>query len=113
MHIKFQLIRLFYLFIWWCETTEGFIDSHFDVKVSNVFFRYYGLNYIHTHWMCASTVLHISDCLTGTDANKKIRCIYIPRRSGSGLFKVYFKFYKILFTCYLVLANLWLLNQGQ
>ena len=38
MHIKFQLIRLFYLFIWWCETTEGFIDSHFDAKVSNVFF---------------------------------------------------------------------------
>ena len=38
MHIKFHLIRLFYnLFIWWCETTEGFIDSHFDVKVSNVF----------------------------------------------------------------------------
>ena len=21
----------------WCETTEGFIDSHFDVKVFNVF----------------------------------------------------------------------------
>ena len=42
VHIKFQLIRLFYLFIWWCETTEGFIDSHFDVKVSNVFFRCYG-----------------------------------------------------------------------
>ena len=37
MHIKFQLIRLFHVFIWWCETTEGFIDSHFDVKVSNVF----------------------------------------------------------------------------
>ena len=37
MHIKFQLIRLFNIFIWWCETTEGFIDSHFDVKVSNVF----------------------------------------------------------------------------
>ena len=34
---KFQLIRLCYLFIWWCETTEGFIDSHFGVKVSNVF----------------------------------------------------------------------------
>ena len=37
MHIKFQLIRLCYLFIWWCVTKEGFIDSHFDVKVSNVF----------------------------------------------------------------------------
>ena len=37
MHIKFQLIGSFYLFIWWCETTEGFIDSHFDVKVLNVF----------------------------------------------------------------------------
>ena len=37
MHIKFQVIRLYYLFIWWSETTEGFIDSHFDVKVSNVF----------------------------------------------------------------------------
>ena len=36
-HIKFQLIRLFYLFIWWCEATKGFIDSHFDVKISNVF----------------------------------------------------------------------------
>ena len=37
MHIKFQLIRLFYLCIWWCEATERFIDSHFDVKDSNVF----------------------------------------------------------------------------
>ena len=38
MHIKVQLIRLCYLFIWWCETTEGFIDSHFGFKVSNGFF---------------------------------------------------------------------------
>ena len=37
MPIIFQLIRLFYLFIRWCVTTEGFIDSHFDVKISNVF----------------------------------------------------------------------------
>ena len=41
MHIKFQLISLFYSFIWWCETTEGFIDSHFDVKVSNVFYVFH------------------------------------------------------------------------
>ena len=37
MHIKFQLIRLLHIFIWWCEITEGFIDSHFDVKDLNVF----------------------------------------------------------------------------
>ena len=37
VHITFQLLRLCYLFIWWCETTEGFIDSLFDVKVSNFF----------------------------------------------------------------------------
>ena len=43
VHIKFQLIRLFYLFFWWCETTDGFIDSHFDVKVSNVFSDAMGL----------------------------------------------------------------------
>ena len=30
-------VCVFYLFIWWCETTEGFIDSHFDVKDSNIF----------------------------------------------------------------------------
>ena len=54
VHIKFQLIRLCYLFIWWCETTDGFIDSHFDVKVSNVFFRCYELDYINTPWSCAS-----------------------------------------------------------
>ena len=58
VHIKFQLIRLFYLFIWWCETTERFIDSHFDVKVSNVFFRCYGFDYINTPWSCASTDMH-------------------------------------------------------
>ena len=29
--------QMFYLFIWRCETTEGFSDSHFDVKFSNVF----------------------------------------------------------------------------
>ena len=37
MHIKFQHIRLFYLFIRCCESTEVFIDRHFDVKDSNVF----------------------------------------------------------------------------
>ena len=37
VHIQFQLIRLFYLFIWWFETTERLIDSHFVVKDSNVF----------------------------------------------------------------------------
>ena len=30
--------KLFYLFIWWSETTEGFIDSHFEEKDSNVYF---------------------------------------------------------------------------
>ena len=47
--MKFQLLRLFNLSIWWCETTKGLImliDSHFDVKVSNVFVRCYGLNVI-------------------------------------------------------------------
>ena len=34
---KISAYQVFYLIIWWCETTEGFIDSHFDVKVSNVF----------------------------------------------------------------------------
>ena len=47
-HIKFQLIRLFYLCIWWCETTEGFIDSHFDIKVSNIFSVAMGLIILHS-----------------------------------------------------------------
>ena len=34
-----------------------------------------------------------------------------PHQIGSGLFIVYFKFHKILFTGYLVMARLWILNQ--
>ena len=47
--------------------------------------------------------------------NKQIRWISIPRRSGPGQFKVYFKFHKILVTAYLVMANLWIFKsiQGQ
>ena len=58
MLINFQLITLFYLFIWWCVTTEGSIDSDFDVKDPNVvfLFRCYGFSYIPTAWMCAPTV---------------------------------------------------------
>ena len=46
--------------------------------------------------------------------NKQIQWIYIPCWSGSGLislFKVYFEFHKMLFTDYLVMANLWISNQ--
>ena len=38
---------------------------------------------------------------------------FISPRGGSDLFKVYFKFHKILFTGYLGMANLWILNQWQ
>ena len=55
MHIKFQLIRLFNLFIWWCETTEGFIENHFGVKDSTVYSVAMGL-IITTPWSSASTV---------------------------------------------------------
>ena len=34
-----------------------------------------------------------------------------PHQIGSGWFIVYFKFHKILFTGYLVMARLWILNQ--
>ena len=43
----------------WSETTEEFIDIHFEVKDSNVFFRCYGVEYITTPWSSASTVIDI------------------------------------------------------
>ena len=43
MHIKFQLIRLFYFFIWWCEITEGFIDSPLMSKFRTFFSDAIGL----------------------------------------------------------------------
>ena len=48
-----------------------------------------------------------------TKKTSKFGEIIFPRWSGSGLFKVHFKFHKILFTCYWVMAYLWILNQGQ
>ena len=46
--------------------------------------------------------LSISDGFVKTKIyDKQVHLVNLyPRRSGSGLFKVYFKFHKILFTCY-------------
>ena len=52
---KILAYKVVLLFIWWSKTTEGFIDSHFEVKDSNVFFRFYGVDYITTPWSCTST----------------------------------------------------------
>ena len=49
----------------------------------------------------------ICDFLT----NKQIWWIYVLHRSGSCLFTVNFKFHKILFTGYVVMVYLWILNQ--
>ena len=40
---KISAYSVVYLFIWWCEITEGFIDCHFEVKVSNFFSVVMGL----------------------------------------------------------------------
>ena len=50
---KISAYQVVLLFIWWCETTEGFISSHFDVKNLNVFSV---VDYINTLWSCASTI---------------------------------------------------------
>ena len=56
--------------------------------------------------------LNVDDSESGDlITNKQIRQIYIPPLSGSGLFKFCCMCHKILFTGYLVMANLWILNQ--
>ena len=56
-------------------------------------------------WQTAPTASRKRD-----KGNKLIRWIYIPRQSSSGLFKIHFKFHKILFTCYWVMAYLWIIK---